>query len=205
MTRVPTTPLAVSADYHDALVAARRAKNWLFLLLLAVSSITSVFKVNLPIARSGSTMSVSYAVGFASLLLLGPNETMLVASAVPFGRTFTVPVPLMFRPLALLLKILLALSVPPLTVALPLLPGCSARFRCRTAFRHEGGDHEIFVGEVLGFEAFERAPLVFHKGGYAVAVKKRQPPAPAAPGCSRRTSRPSSCSRCSSAPAPRGR
>lgn len=62
----------------------------------------------------------------------------------------------------------------------PLLPGCSARFRCRTAFRHEGGDHEIFVGEVLGFEAFERAPLVFHKGGYAVAVKKRQPPAAAA-------------------------
>jgi 3-hydroxy-9,10-secoandrosta-1,3,5(10)-triene-9,17-dione monooxygenase reductase component len=61
----------------------------------------------------------------------------------------------------------------------PLLPGCSARFRCRTAFRHEGGDHEIFVGEVLGFEAFERAPLVFHKGGYAVAVKKRQPPAAA--------------------------
>ena len=55
----------------------------------------------------------------------------------------------------------------------PLLPGCSARFRCRTAFRHEGGDHEIFVGEVLGFEAFERAPLVFHKGSYAVAVKKR--------------------------------
>lgn len=63
---------------------------------------------------------------------------------------------------------------------IPLLPGCSARFRCRTAFRHEGGDHEIFVGEVLGFEAFERAPLVFHKGGYAVAVKKRQAPAVAA-------------------------
>jgi 3-hydroxy-9,10-secoandrosta-1,3,5(10)-triene-9,17-dione monooxygenase reductase component len=63
----------------------------------------------------------------------------------------------------------------------PLLPGCAARFRCRTAYRHEGGDHEIFVGEVLGFEAFERAPLVFHKGGYAVAVKKRQAKAEAAP------------------------
>jgi 3-hydroxy-9,10-secoandrosta-1,3,5(10)-triene-9,17-dione monooxygenase reductase component len=62
----------------------------------------------------------------------------------------------------------------------PLLPGCSARFRCRTAFRHEGGDHEIFVGAVLGFEAFERAPLVFHKGGYAVAVKKRPAAAAAA-------------------------
>lgn len=34
MTRITTTPLAVSADYRDALVAARRAKNWLFLLLL---------------------------------------------------------------------------------------------------------------------------------------------------------------------------
>ena len=30
---------------------------------------------------SGSTMSVSYAVDFASLLLLGPHETMLVAAA----------------------------------------------------------------------------------------------------------------------------
>ena len=34
MTRITTTPLAVSADYRDALVVARRAKNWLFLLLL---------------------------------------------------------------------------------------------------------------------------------------------------------------------------
>ena len=54
---------------------------WLFLLLLTLSSVTSVFKVNLPIARGGSTMSVSYAVDFAALLLLGPNETMVVAAA----------------------------------------------------------------------------------------------------------------------------
>ena len=51
----------------------------LFLILLATSAITSAFKVSLPLAKSGSTMSVSYAVDFASLLLLGPNETMLVA------------------------------------------------------------------------------------------------------------------------------
>ena len=51
----------------------------LFIALLATSAITSAFKVNLPLAKSGSTMSVSYAVDFASLLLLGPNETMLVA------------------------------------------------------------------------------------------------------------------------------
>ncbi len=59
---------------------------WLFLLLLALSSITSVFKVNLPIARDGSTMSVSYAVDFASLLLLGPNETMVVAAASAYSQ-----------------------------------------------------------------------------------------------------------------------
>ena len=47
MTRVTTTPLAVSADYADALLAARRAKNWLFLLLLLflLAQITIFFLV----------------------------------------------------------------------------------------------------------------------------------------------------------------
>jgi 3-hydroxy-9,10-secoandrosta-1,3,5(10)-triene-9,17-dione monooxygenase reductase component len=34
---------------------------------------------------------------------------------------------------------------------IPLLPGCAARFQCRTAYRHEGGDHIILVGEVEDF------------------------------------------------------
>jgi hypothetical protein len=54
----------------------------------------------------------------------------------------------------------------------PLLPGCAVRFQCRTAFAYEGGDHEIFVGEVLDFDDFKRAPLVFQGGKYALAVKK---------------------------------
>jgi diguanylate cyclase (GGDEF)-like protein/putative nucleotidyltransferase with HDIG domain len=58
----------------------------LFLLLLALSSVTSVFKVTLPLARSGSTMSVSYAVDFASLLLLGPDETMIVAAVSAWSQ-----------------------------------------------------------------------------------------------------------------------
>src|SRR3954449_11401238 len=58
----------------------------LFLLLLLLSSITSVFKVNLPLARRSSTMSVSYAVDFASLLLLGAHETMIVAAASAFSQ-----------------------------------------------------------------------------------------------------------------------
>src|SRR5882672_6488581 len=52
---------------------------WLFVGLLLVSAFTSAFKVSLPLAKSGSTMSVSYAVDFAALLLLGPHATMIVA------------------------------------------------------------------------------------------------------------------------------
>lgn len=48
----------------------------------------------------------------------------------------------------------------------PLLDGCSARFQCRTCYQYDGGDHIIFVGEVLAFDHFAKAPLVFHSGGY---------------------------------------
>src|ERR671918_745131 len=58
----------------------------LFIVLLLTSAITSAFKVSLPLAKSGSTMSVSYAVDFAALLLLGPNETMLVAAASAYSQ-----------------------------------------------------------------------------------------------------------------------
>jgi PAS domain S-box-containing protein len=50
----------------------------LFLILL--SSLTSAFKVQFPIA-SGSNMSVSYVVDIASLILRGPHATMLVGAA----------------------------------------------------------------------------------------------------------------------------
>src|SRR3989442_1577070 len=58
----------------------------LFVALLALSSATAALKVHLPLTTSGSTMSVSYAVDFASLLLLGPHETMLVAAGSAFSQ-----------------------------------------------------------------------------------------------------------------------
>src|SRR5262245_44532226 len=58
----------------------------LFAALLCFSSLASALKVNLPLASSGSTMSVSYAVDFAALLLLGPNETMIVAAASAYSQ-----------------------------------------------------------------------------------------------------------------------
>src|SRR5499427_5611408 len=56
----------------------------LFVALVAVASASAALKVTLPITTSGSTMSVSYAVDFASLLLLGPHATIVVAVASAF-------------------------------------------------------------------------------------------------------------------------
>src|SRR4051812_26902848 len=59
-----------------------------FLALLFLSSATASLKVYLPLTTSGSTMSVSYAVDFASLLLLGPHQTMLVAAGSAFSQCY---------------------------------------------------------------------------------------------------------------------
>lgn len=54
----------------------------------------------------------------------------------------------------------------------PLLADCCARMQCKTAYRYEGGDHIIFVGEVLDLERSEATPLVFQAGKYALASRK---------------------------------
>src|SRR5437764_6833145 len=58
----------------------------LFTALLVFSSLASALKVSLPLTKSGSSMSVSYAVDFASLLMLGPDETMFVAGASAWSQ-----------------------------------------------------------------------------------------------------------------------
>lgn len=58
---------------------------------------------------------------------------------------------------------------------IPLLRGCGARFRCRSAYHYDGGDHVIFVGEVLGFDHSDSVPLVFHAGRYATASRPAPP------------------------------
>src|SRR5581483_8313257 len=69
------------------LYAPRSIGNpWLLALLLCCSSLASALKVSLPLATSGSTMSVSYAVDFASLLLLGADQTMIVGAASAFSQ-----------------------------------------------------------------------------------------------------------------------
>jgi len=58
----------------------------LFAALLLCSALASALKVSLPLATSGSTMSVSYAVDFASLLLLGAEQTMIVGSVSAWSQ-----------------------------------------------------------------------------------------------------------------------
>lgn len=54
----------------------------------------------------------------------------------------------------------------------PLIPNCSARFQCRNMVTHDGGDHLIYIGEVLSFDQQTLPPLVFQQGQYAMTARK---------------------------------
>jgi 3-hydroxy-9,10-secoandrosta-1,3,5(10)-triene-9,17-dione monooxygenase reductase component len=56
---------------------------------------------------------------------------------------------------------------------IPLLPDCMARFACKLAYQYEGGDHVIFVGEIVDFGHSARKPLVFHGGRYGMLLPKQ--------------------------------
>ena len=90
--RVPWSALPLAAQVYITLVVAL-GTLWLavsvpttfadpvmFVSLAFFSCMTSVWKVNLPIAvANGSTLSVSYAANLTSLLLLGPQQAALIA------------------------------------------------------------------------------------------------------------------------------
>ena len=91
---VPWTTLPLAAQVYVTLVVAvgsiwlglsvpnRLPDPVMFVSLALFACITSVWKVNLPIAVvNGSTLSVSYAANLTSLLLLGPQQAALIAVA----------------------------------------------------------------------------------------------------------------------------
>src|SRR3954447_13130681 len=94
----PMKDLPVSARLYVALVVLAGAVGLalfgphaivnpgLFVALLLCSSFASALKVNLPLTSSGSTMSVSYAVDFAALLLLGADATLWVAASSAWSQ-----------------------------------------------------------------------------------------------------------------------
>ena len=50
------------------------------------------------------------------------------------------------------------------TLGHPVLGGTAAVIECKTYARHDGGDHEIFLGEVVAHRATDRTPLIFGQG-----------------------------------------
>jgi diguanylate cyclase (GGDEF)-like protein/putative nucleotidyltransferase with HDIG domain len=80
-TYVTAVILAGAAVFAVCLPLARFDQPVLFAVLLVLSSATAALKVQLPLITSSSTLSVSYAVDFAALLLIGPHATMIVAAA----------------------------------------------------------------------------------------------------------------------------
>lgn len=58
---------------------------------------------------------------------------------------------------------------------IPVLPGCVARFDCRSWSVYEGGDHWILVGEVMALTHAKAEGLVFSAGSYATASPIAKP------------------------------
>jgi flavin reductase (DIM6/NTAB) family NADH-FMN oxidoreductase RutF len=49
----------------------------------------------------------------------------------------------------------------------PIIEGAIAYLDCRTTMEHHGGDHTIFIGEVLeAKEVSDAPPLLFYRGAY---------------------------------------
>ena len=55
---------------------------------------------------------------------------------------------------------------------IPMLRDCMARFACKLAYQYEGGDHVIFVGQIIDFSHSACKPLVFHGGRYGMLLPK---------------------------------
>lgn len=49
---------------------------------------------------------------------------------------------------------------------IPLLPDCLANIACRLWASYDGGDHTLYVGEVVGLNISEGDPLLFFDGNY---------------------------------------
>lgn len=61
--------------------------------------------------------------------------------------------------------------------AAPLLAGAIAHFECVPYARYDGGDHVIFVGQVMQFSAHpDKDPLIFFRGSYRSLARIERDP-----------------------------
>ena len=53
----------------------------------------------------------------------------------------------------------------------PLIQGATAHFICRVVRKFSGGDHLIFLGQVIHYRYRDGEPLIFHSGRYHVRTR----------------------------------
>ncbi len=58
---------------------------------------------------------------------------------------------------------------------LPLLNGVLATLECQIVQHYAGGDHTIFIGEVVETQVFEGQPLLYYRAGYARLGERLEP------------------------------
>ncbi len=66
--------------------SAAFAHPYWFSTLLMLSCLASAFKIALPLAKNGSTISLSSATDFFALIFLGPHEAMIIAGASAWAQ-----------------------------------------------------------------------------------------------------------------------
>lgn len=60
----------------------------------------------------------------------------------------------------------MGIAYHPAHTGAPVLDGALAWLDCRLSDRCTGGDHTIFIGEVMAADACEGTPLLYYRGGY---------------------------------------
>jgi diguanylate cyclase (GGDEF)-like protein/putative nucleotidyltransferase with HDIG domain len=70
----------------NALTTLQLPRPGLFAAFLVLSVITSALKLDMPLGPGGSCISLSYAVDFTALLLLGPAPTMLIVMSSAWSQ-----------------------------------------------------------------------------------------------------------------------
>ncbi len=59
----------------------------------------------------------------------------------------------------------------------PVLAGVSAAVASMIVARHDCGDHDLFIGQIVGLRDEGRPPLVYHAGKYATIHYRKETPA----------------------------
>src|SRR3954447_21440198 len=83
---VTAVVLAGAACFSVALAFLRLPHPWLFVVLLGLAVVTSAAKIDLPLGRSQSNLSLSHAVNFWALFALGPAPTVCIATASAWAQ-----------------------------------------------------------------------------------------------------------------------